>query len=391
MIAFERIPERTAMPQPQSRQQARPIATSPRLDDEARWDAVTRRDASFDGRFFLGVLTTGIYCRPSCPARRPLRRNVRFYATPEAAQRDGLRACKRCKPDEPASAGAPAWVAELCDHIRREADGGEPLTLTALAARVGLSPAHLQRTFRAAVGVSPRRFAELCRLERLKGELRGGESVTGAIYAAGFGSSSRVYERADSRLGMTPSQYRAGGEGVAITYAAADTSVGKLLLAATDRGLCFVQLGGSERELVARLRREYPSADLRAMGESSSPAFSAWMEALRRHVEEGRPHGDLPVDVRASAFQQRVWTFLQSIPWGETRSYAQVAAGIGAPRASRAVARACASNPVAVAIPCHRVIRGDGGLSGYRWGVERKRQLLAREQSAPIKTAATLR
>jgi AraC family transcriptional regulator of adaptative response/methylated-DNA-[protein]-cysteine methyltransferase len=381
MIAFERASERRPMPQPQRRQNPRPVATPPSLDDETRWDAVTRRDASFDGRFLMGVLTTGIYCRPSCAARRPLRRNVRFYATAAEAQRDGLRACLRCRPDQPAPAGAPAWVAELCDHIHREADSGEPLTLAALAKRVGLSPAHLQRTFRAAVGVSPRRYAELCRLERLKGELRHGESVTGAIYAAGFGSSSRVYERADSRLGMTPSEYRAGGRGVAITYAAADTNVGKLLLAATDRGLCFVQLGGSERELLARLRREYPAAELRAMGASSSPAFAAWMEALRRHVEEGRPHGDLPVDVRASAFQQRVWTFLQSIPWGETRSYAEVAKGIGSPRATRAVARACATNPVAVAIPCHRVIRGDGSLAGYRWGTERKRQLLTRERA----------
>jgi AraC family transcriptional regulator, regulatory protein of adaptative response / methylated-DNA-[protein]-cysteine methyltransferase len=381
MIAFERPSERPSMPQPLNRPGPRPAATPP-LDDEARWAATGRRDSSLDGQFVMGVLTTGIYCRPSCPARRPLRRNVRFYSTPAAAQRAGLRACRRCKPDEVGAGTTPAWVAELCDHIRREADGGEPLTLAALAARVGLSPAHLQRTFRAAVGVSPRRYAELCRLERLKGELRHGESVTGAIYAAGFGSSSRVYERAPSRLGMTPSQYRAGGEGVSITHAATDTSAGKLLLAATDRGLCFVQLGGSERELLARLRREYPAAELRAMGDPSSPAFAAWMEALRRHVEEGRPHGDLPVDVRASAFQQRVWTFLQSIPWGETRSYAQVAKGIGAPHSARAVARACASNPVAVAIPCHRVIRGDGGLSGYRWGVERKRKLLARERQS---------
>jgi AraC family transcriptional regulator of adaptative response/methylated-DNA-[protein]-cysteine methyltransferase len=381
MIAFERVPDRTSMPQPIPRPQPRPAQTPQQLEDEQRWEIAGRRDAAFDGRFFVGVLTTGIYCRPSCPARRPLRRNVRFYATAEQAQRAGLRACKRCKPDDLSAGTTPRWVTDLCEHIRREADGGEPLTLDALAARVGLSPTHLQRTFRAAVGVSPRRYAELCRMERLKGELRGGDSVTGAIYAAGFGSSSRVYERTDSRLGMTPSQYRAGGKDVAITYAAANTNVGKLLLAATDRGLCFVQLGGSERELLARLRREYPAAELRAMGDSSSPAFAAWMEALRRHVEEGRPHGDLPVDVRASAFQQRVWTFLQSIPWGETRSYAQVATGIGAPRASRAVARACASNPVAVAIPCHRVIRGDGGLSGYRWGVERKRKLLARERS----------
>ena len=391
MIAFERTSERRTMPSPQRRAQPTSVTTPSSLDDETCWQAVARRDASFDRRFLMGVLTTGIYCRPSCAARRPLRKNVRFYATAEEARRDGLRACLRCKPDQPAASGAPQWVAELCAHIRREADSGEPLTLAALAARVHLSPAHLQRTFRAWVGVSPRRYAELCRLERLKGELRQGESVTGAIYAAGFGSSSRVYERADSRLGMTPSEYQAGGKGVAITYAAADTSVGKLLLAATDRGLCFVQLGGSERELLARLRREYPAAELRAMDASSSPAFAAWMEALRRHVEEGRPPGDRPVDGRASAFQQRVWTFLQSIPWGETRSYAQVAAGIGAPRATRAVARACATNPVAVAIPCHRVIRGDGDLAGYRWGVARKRKLLAREQGRPVTAAATPR
>lgn len=352
------------------------------LDEQHCWNAVQRRDAAFDGRFFFGVLTTGVYCRPSCASRRALRKNVRFYPTTAAAERDGLRACKRCKPDQPAAASTPRWVADLCDYIRRESDGGAPLTLEALAARVGLSPAHLQRTFRAAVGVSPRRYAELCRLERLKGELRGGDSVTGAIYAAGFGSSSRVYERSDSRLGMTPGEYRAGGRGVAITYAAADTSAGKLLLAATDRGLCFVQLGGTTNELLARLRREYPHAELRPMDEAYSPAFHAWMEALYRHVQEGTPHGDLPVDVRASAFQERVWSFLRSIPWGETRTYAEVAAGIGAPRATRAVARACATNPVAVAIPCHRVIRGDGGLAGYRWGTERKRRLLDRERAA---------
>jgi AraC family transcriptional regulator of adaptative response/methylated-DNA-[protein]-cysteine methyltransferase len=373
------------MPRPQATQrpaaQPPPTAT-PELDDERRWDAVARRDAGVDGTFVFGVLTTGVYCRPSCPSRRPLRKNVRFYSTGEAARRDGLRACRRCKPDEAAAAGAPAWIAELCGYIRRECDGGAPLTLPVLAARVGLSPAHLQRTFRAAVGVSPRRYAELCRLERLKGELRGGDSVTGAIYAAGFGSSSRVYERAPSRLGMTPGEYRAGGKGVAITYATAETALGTLLLAATDRGLCFVQLGGTVPELLARLRREYPQADVRKMDEAYSPAFHAWMEALYQHVQNGAPHGDLPIDVRASAFQERVWTFLRSIPWGETRSYAEVAAGIGAPRATRAVARACATNPVALAIPCHRVIRGDGNLAGYRWGTERKRQLLARERSA---------
>jgi len=360
---------------------ARTMTAAPRLDETECWDAVLRRDAAWDGRMVFGVLTTGIYCRPSCGSRRPLRRNVRFYAEPAQARRDGLRACKRCRPDEGAGAVLPAWVGPVCDYIRRECDSGEPLTLDALGERFGVSPTHLQRAFRAAVGVSPRRFAELCRLERLKGELRGGDSVTGAIYAAGFGSSSRVYERADSRLGMTPGEYRAGGKGVEITHAAVDTAIGPLLLAATDRGLCFVQLGGSAEELVARLEREYPKAELHAMSDRPSPPFAAWVEALRRHVEEGQPHPDLPVDVRASAFQQRVWSFLQSIPWGETRTYAEVATAIGAPRATRAVARACAANPVAVAIPCHRVIRSDGALSGYRWGTERKRVLLDRERA----------
>lgn len=354
---------------------------SPRIDEAQAWDAVTRRDASWDGRLVYGVLTTGVYCRPSCSSRRALRKNVRFYATPAEAERDGLRPCRRCRPAETtASNTTPGWIAELCDYIKRECDSGAPLTLVELGRRVGLSPTYLQRTFLAAVGVTPRQYAELCRLERLKGELRGGDSVTGAIYAAGFGSSSRVYERADSRLGMTPGEYRAGGKGVAITYAAVETTLGPLVLAATDRGLCFVQLGGTVAELVARLKREYPAAELQPVGDTPSPALAAWIEALRRHLAGEQPRLDLPFDVRASAFQLRVWTFLQSIPWGETRSYAEVASAIGVPAATRAVARACASNPVALAVPCHRVIRADGALGGYRWGAERKQRLLELER-----------
>jgi AraC family transcriptional regulator, regulatory protein of adaptative response / methylated-DNA-[protein]-cysteine methyltransferase len=349
------------------------------LDPDLCWDAVVRRDASWDGRMVMGVLTTGIYCRPTCPARRPLRKNVRFYATTEEARRDGLRACKRCKPDGAAET-IPPWVAAACAYIRRECDGGESLTLEALGAKFGVSPAHLQRTFRAAVGVSPRQFAERCRMDRLKTELREGSSVTGAIYAAGFGSSSRVYERAPGQLGMTPGEYGSGGKGVTITYAATDTALGPLLIAATDRGLCAVELGGSVEDLVTRLDKEYPNAELVPTGSRPSPELAAWIEALRAHVEEGRPHGELPLDVRATAFQRRVWAFLQSIPAGETRTYAEVAKAIGAPGSSRAVARACASNPAALAIPCHRVIRADGALAGYRWGAERKAKLLERER-----------
>lgn len=361
--------------------QPMPASTDPpRLDEAACWDAVTRRDAASDGRFVFGVRTTGIYCRPSCPARRPLRRNVGFYPTAEDARRAGLRACLRCKPD--ALAAPPSWIAELCDHIRRACDGDAPLTLPALAARVGLSPAHLQRSFRAAVGVSPRAYAERCRLDRLKGGLRGGDSVTAAIYGAGFGSSSRVYERVDDRIGMTPGEYRAGGEDIEISHVAVDTSLGTLLLAATDRGLCFVQFGADVDALLAALRREYPAAALHPTHAAASPVLAAWIDALRRHIDEGRPRPDLPLDVQATAFQSRVWAFLQSIPAGETRTYAQVAAAIGAPKSARAVARACAANRIALAIPCHRVIRGDGDLSGYRWGPDRKRALLDRERAA---------
>lgn len=351
----------------------------PALDDEACWDAVLRRDRAADGRFVFGVRTTGVYCRPSCPARRPLRENVRFYATPADARRDGLRACLRCQPDLGA---CPAWILDLCRHIRAACDDPAALTLPALAARVKRSPAHLQRTFRALVGVSPREFAERCRLDNFRRALRRADSVTGAIYDAGFGSSSRVYERTDKSLGMTPGEYRAGGKGVAITHATVSTSLGLLLIAATDRGLCCVQFGDREADLLADLRREFPRAVLQPIADPPPPAFAAWIAALRRHIDEGRPHPDLPLDVRASAFQTRVWTFLRQIPPGETRSYADVAAAIGAPRATRAVARACATNPVALAIPCHRVIRAGGDLSGYRWGRERKRQLLARERDA---------
>ena len=374
-------PVKNAPPAPAAKPNA------PALDEAACWEAVCRRDAAWDGRVFFGVLTTGVFCRPSCAARRPLRRNVRFYATPAEARRDGLRPCRRCRPEEERGGTLPSWVAELCAHLDESADageGGDALSLAALGRRVGLSPAHLQRTFRALVGVTPRQYAERSRLRRLKAELRAGGAVTDAIYAAGFGSSSRVYERVDDRLGMTPGQYRAGGRGVAVTWASAATDLGPLLVAATDRGVCFVQRGGTRAEQLAALAREYPRATLAELADPAPPAFTAWMEALRRHLAGVEPHLDLPLDVRATAFQLRVWAFLQSIPWGETRRYAEVAAAIGRPGAARAVARACASNPVALAVPCHRVLRGDGGLAGYRWGVERKRRLLARERAAPV-------
>jgi AraC family transcriptional regulator of adaptative response/methylated-DNA-[protein]-cysteine methyltransferase len=238
----------------------------------------------------------------------------------------------------------------------------------------------LQRSFKAVTGVTPKEYVEVCRVRLLKRRLRAAGDVTTAVYDAGFGSSSRVYERADTRLGMTPKQYRRGGEGVAITYAAVDSPLGRLMIGATDRGICFVQFGDSDEELAAALRREYPAAETAPMAEPHSQAFDEWTAALKGHLAGQQPRLDLPLDIRATAFQMRVWTYLQSIPYGEVQSYGEVAAAIGQPKAVRAVARACATNTVALAIPCHRVIRGTGELGGYRWGLDRKRALLDLER-----------
>jgi AraC family transcriptional regulator, regulatory protein of adaptative response / methylated-DNA-[protein]-cysteine methyltransferase len=341
------------------------------------WEAFRRRDRSFDGIFYVGVLSTGVYCRPSCPARRPVRNNVRFYITAKAAESDGLRACLRCRPQEEKDPKA-ARIHELCRYI--EAHTGEPLTLEDLASHAGLSRFHLQRTFKAVVGLTPKQYLDACRLESLKGALKQSGNVTRAVYEAGFGSASRVYERADSRLGMTPGEYRRGGTKrdapLAVTYATAESPLGLLMLAATDRGLCFVQFGESAEGLLERLRKEYPEARLEPMGKPPSPEFGRWMDALNGYLAKQQPDLNLPVDVRATAFQMRVWNYLRTIPSGETRSYGEVAAAIGQPSATRAVARACAANPAALAIPCHRVIRGSGELGGYRWGAGRKRELL---------------
>lgn len=348
--------------------------------DEERWQALCTRDATQDGRFVYGVVTTGVYCRPSCAARRPLRKNVRFYDSPAAAERDGLRACLRCKPL--ALVGDSRLVEkmrDLCRYIERHAD--ERLTLADLARRAGISSFHLQRSFKALVGVSPKAYAESCRMARFKQELREGSSVTDATYAAGFGSSSRVYERADTRLGMTPREYRARGRGVAISYATATTALGPMMIGATDRGLCFIQFGDSDAQLLAALEREYPEATIAPMGEDRRAQFDAWMAALSAHLAGARPDPGLPLDIRGTAFQVKVWRYLQQIPYGEVQSYAEVAEGIGRPGAARAVANACAHNTLAIAIPCHRVIRGTGELGGYRWGVERKRALIDAERA----------
>lgn len=345
------------------------------LDVERCWQAVLTRDASQNGAFFYGVLTTGVFCHPGCPARTPRRANVRFYATALDAARDGLRPCLRCRP---LLAGGPVAqkMAALCRYI--EAHSGDPITLADLSREADMSPAHLQRTFKAVVGVSPKQFQENCRMRSFKSMLRraGENGVTGAIFEAGYGSVSRVYEKLDTRLGMTPMEYRAGGRGVEISYASWMTRLGRILIGATGRGLCFLEFGQDESTLLRALKTEYPEAGITPMRQPPSREFLGWMASLNRYLEGQEPDLRLPVHVRATAFQIKVWTYLQSIPAGSVESYSEVAAAIGQPGAARAVARACATNHVALAIPCHRVIRGTGELGGYRWGLDRKRTLL---------------
>jgi AraC family transcriptional regulator of adaptative response/methylated-DNA-[protein]-cysteine methyltransferase len=354
------------------------------MNQELCWQAVQARDASRDGSFYVGVMTTGIYCRPSCSSRQPLRKNVRFYASPAQAEADGLRPCKRCRPLESSGDPMARKVSDLCRYI--DAHAGEDLQLKDLSAQAHVSPFHLQRSFKAVVGVSPKAYVEAVRLRALKQGLRSGGTVTRAIVDAGFGSPSRVYERMSARLGMTPKQYRAGGAGAEMSYALAKTPLGPLMMAATDRGLCFVQFGASEYELQQRLRMEFPGAAIEPMKEQSRGLFGAWMNALSRYLTGTQTALDLPVDLRGTAFQLKVWNYLQKIPYGELRSYAEVARGIGAPAAVRAVASACAANRVGLVVPCHRVIRGDGGMGGYRWGVDRKRTLIDRERAVKAGT-----
>ena len=349
------------------------------LDAELCWTAVSQRNRDRDGQFYYGVLTTGVYCRPSCPSRMPKRANVRFYDSPRAAEADGLRACLRCKPLEAANA-QPEWIARLCRHI--DAHCAEHLPLHELNRISGLSAFHMQRSFKAATGLTPRQYQQACRMRLLRGNLRRDQSVTSAIFESGFGSLSRVYERSDAELGMTPTQYRDGGLGLSITWATMSTPLGLLLLAATGRGLCFVQFGDSERALLAALRADFPNATLTPLAQPYSQTFHDWVAAVEAHLAGAQPALALPLDIQATAFQFLVWNYLRTIPYGATQSYQEVARALHRPNAARAVARACASNRVALLIPCHRVLRGDGELGGYRWGIERKQALLDRERQA---------
>lgn len=342
---------------------------------DARWASVLARDPRADGRFVYAVKTTGVYCRPSCAARTARPENVVFYATAAAAERAGFRACRRCRPDadSPAQRNA-ALIAALCRFIER---APAPPTLAQLARRAGLSRFHLHRLFKEATGVTPKAYAAACRGERVRAALGARCSVTNALYDAGYGASGRFYAEANALLGMSPSRYRAGGAGVHVRFAVGQCSLGAILVAATERGVCAISLGDDPDRLVRELQDRFPRATL--VGDDAG--FAAWVAQVVGLVEAPRLGLDLPLDIRGTAFQRRVWQALREIPPGATASYAQIARRIGLPRAVRAVAQVCAANPLAVAIPCHRVVRSDGALGGYRWGVARKRALLERESA----------
>ncbi|MBK8022432.1 MAG: bifunctional DNA-binding transcriptional regulator/O6-methylguanine-DNA methyltransferase Ada [Chloroflexi bacterium] len=343
------------------------------LDDARMWQAVIDDDAHYDGAFYVAVKTTHIYCRPSCKARTPLRENVVFYPDAESARAAGFRACKRCRPDESADANAQT-IAEVCRYIDAHAHELR-ITLDHLAAQFHISPFHLHRTFKRIMGITPAAYVDSARMRAFKQELRGAGSVTDAVYAAGFSSDSQVYARTGDHLGMTPTAYRVGAP-VEIAFATARCPFGVLLVGMTERGICAVKLGDTSDALIADLQAEFPAAQLCEDPEALHPMLTA----INRYLNGETPHLDLPLDIQATAFQRRVWEALRQIPYGETRTYAEIARAIDAPKAARAVGNACADNQTALIIPCHRVVRGDGVIGHYRWGSDRKKRLLAMEK-----------
>lgn len=375
--------------QSSERSLAAPNLATESLDGAARWQAVQSRDHSADGSFVYAVRSTGIYCRPSCPSRKPRREQVVFFALAEAAEQKGFRPCRRCRPravefsDPKISA-----VARVCREIDAriladpgtDADWDARITLAQLSQSAGMSTHQLERAFRATIGITPRQYADAQRMRRLKSRLKKGDDVTTALYEAGYGSSSRLYERAPSHLGMTPAAYRRGGEGMHIDYTIVDSPLGRLLVGATRRGISALYLGETDDKLRGALEKEYPRAELRR--DDGPGSLGEWVSKILEHLRGHKPHLDLPTDVQATAFQRRVWEELRRIPYGATRTYTQVAQAIGKPAAVRAVARACATNPVSVVVPCHRVVRGDGSLAGYRWGLSRKQALIDHEAAA---------
>jgi len=355
-------------------------ATHLPFDADDAWGAVLRRDASRDGQFVYAVTSTRIFCRPSCPSRRPRRDRVKFFPTPGVAQDAGYRACRRCCPLESARPEADAAIT----RARRVLDSraGERISLAELAREVGISPSHLQRRFRRAMGMSPREYLEQSRLARLRQGLREEGSVSRAVFEAGFGSGSRVYERSTVLLGMTPGEYRREGEGLVIRYTVVPSPLGRLLVAVTDRGVCAVSMGDSDDTLVDSLRREFARAELRRVDAGADDWLAAQVRRVAEEVTQpGRDGAPIPLDLRGTAFQWRVWRALIAIPPGTTRTYTEIAEEIGEPTAVRAVARACGANRVAVIVPCHRVVRADGTLGGYRWGLPRKAELIRRESA----------
>jgi len=348
--------------------------------EQQYWNAVAERSRQADGAFVYAVTTTGVYCRPSCPSRRPRRENVQFFPLPEAAEHAGFRPCRRCHPQRQAASDPGAervrQACRLIDEALEDGESGAP-RLDRLGAALGTSPHQLQRLFKRQLGISPRDFAAARRLARVKARLSEGEGVAGALYEAGYGSSSRLYERSDAQLGMTPATYRKRGQGMAIGFTIVPCPLGRLLVAATARGISAVSLGKSDKELEAALHGEYAAAEIRR----DDAGLGRWVTAILAHLEGTEPDLALPLDLQATAFQWRVWRELQKIPYGETASYAAIARRIGHPRAVRAVANACAENRAALVIPCHRVVRQDGTPGGYRWGAERKAKLLAAEKA----------
>lgn len=351
-------------------------AKSDGLSEEQRWQAVLTRDGRYDGEFVYGVRSTGIYCRPICPSRRPQRKQAVFFPVPELAERAGFRPCRRCGPHLSRSSHPQLEMVRLVCRYIEDNSVGIP-TLRELGTKAGVSQDHLQRVFKRIMGITPRQYAGSLRVNNFKTNVKSGSSVTNALYETGFGSSSRLYERSSDQLGMTPGAYRRGGPGLKISYTIVESPLGFLLVALTEKGVCFISLGDDEAALESALNREYPASEIRR----DDAQLTEWTQAILRHLSGQLPHLGLPTALRATAFERLVWEQLSRIPYGETRSYGDIAAAVRRPGAARAVARACAANPVALLIPCHRVVRKDGDVGGYRWGSERKEALLDQERN----------
>jgi AraC family transcriptional regulator, regulatory protein of adaptative response / methylated-DNA-[protein]-cysteine methyltransferase len=342
-----------------------------------QWQAVLARDAASDGKFVFAVSSTGIYCRPSCPAKRPRRENVTFFLRPQEAESAGFRECLRCRPKSVSGNPRQELIKSVCRYIEQRLD--EPVTLAQIGAEFRLSPFHLQRTFKAMLGITPKEYVNSCRMRGFRHNLKAGHSVTRAMHDAGYNSCSRLYSRTAAELGMEPAKYRRGAIAAPIRYTCAESPLGRLLIAATDKGICSIAFADSDEELEQGLKQEFPFA-IRRRDDRELAEFA---KKVVQRIRGQELASELPLDIRATAFQRRVWTYLQSIAFGETRSYSQVAKAIRQPSAVRAVARACATNPVAIAIPCHRILRSNGDLAGYRWGLARKKALLGLEAREP--------